>query len=57
MTSGEMLLAGLHLGSLAAGGFTAVAGTTQRNAVEAGDEPTAEPPVQRPCGCGAFVPD
>ncbi|MFD4534699.1 hypothetical protein ACFWNL_08805 [Kitasatospora sp. NPDC058397] len=57
MTSGEMLLAGLHLSSLAAGGFTAVAGTTQRNAVEAGDEPTTEPPLQRPCRCGTFVPD
>ncbi|MFF3005654.1 hypothetical protein ACFVTF_22895 [Kitasatospora sp. NPDC057940] len=57
MTSGELLLAGLHLSSLAAGGFTVVAGTTQRNAIEPTTEPTAEPPVQHPCSCGTFMPD
>ncbi|MDH6710665.1 hypothetical protein P3T27_007415 [Kitasatospora sp. MAA19] len=38
MTSGEMLLAGLHVSSLAAGGFAAMARTTGPNVPEVGDE-------------------
>ncbi|MEV7357700.1 hypothetical protein [Kitasatospora sp. NPDC091276] len=55
MTSGEMLLAGLHLSSLAAGGFTAVVNGCRAAVGRTANRTDKLPPTRRECSSRAVA--